>query len=457
VELENQAAAAAASVDHAAHAGLLDDLMARVGPCFARRETRLTCRDMVNSLLSELEDYNCWTLAEAAGHATPGKMQHLLSRARCDDQAMLDTAADWAIEQLAGECPGNGDDAILIVDETSDVKSSAGCAGAARQYCGATGAVALCQVEVTLTYAVPAGHALIGRSLYLPADWAADEERRELAGVPDDVMFATKPELAGGLLQQAHARGIRAAFTAGDEVYGGTGLRKSIRELGYGYVTAVRSNHAVTLPSGRRLTVKTAQNLVKPGLWQRMRTGSATKGAKDYHWAMIEVRPDDTPAGHDGGHAFLLLRRHRYTGTVSYYLCWSPRPVPLAKLISVATARWKIEEDHQVYKQVTGLDRGQVTTWTSWHRWTAISLLAGAFLAVAAALQRARDGSTAAIGLIPVTVPELLRQLRGTVIPWPRRDQAHRDAWALWRRRHQYRARLAHQRWHAFADEVPQP
>ena len=139
---------------------------------------------MVNGLLSELDDYNCWTLAEAAGHASPCPMQHLLSRARCDDRAMLDAAADWTVEQLNGEQAGTGGDAILIVDETSDEKSSADCAGAARQYCGATGSIALCQVAVTLTYAVPAGHALIGRALYLPADWAADEERRELAGVP---------------------------------------------------------------------------------------------------------------------------------------------------------------------------------------------------------------------------------------------------------------------------------
>ncbi len=332
-------------------------------------------------------------------------MQHLLSRARCDDRAMLDAAADWTVEQLNGEQAGTGGDAILIVDETSDEKSSADCAGAARQYCGATGSIALCQVAVTLTYAVPAGHALIGRALYLPADWAADEERRELAGVPDEVMFATKPELAGELLKQAHDRGISASFVAGDEVYGCLDLRRSIRGLRSGYVMAVRSNHMVTLPSGRRLTVKTARNLVRPSMWQRMRTGSATKGAKDYHWAMIEITPDDTPGGHDDGHAFLLLRRHRYTGTISYYLCWSPRPVPLAKLIEVAVARWKIEEDHQLTKQVTGLDSGQVTTWTSWHRWTAISLLAAAFLAVAAAWQRVRDGSTAALELIPVTVP----------------------------------------------------
>jgi SRSO17 transposase len=446
-------AAADASVGHDDHQDLLDDLMAQVAPCFARRETRLTCKDMVHGLLSELEDRNCWTLAEAAGHACPYRMQHLLSRARCDEQRMLDTAAGWAVGRLsAGQ---DGADAVLIVDETADEKSSDSCAGASHQYSGTVGGTAMCQVAVTLTWAAPAGHALIGRALYLPEGWAADEERRELAGVPDEITFETKPQLAGDLLQHAHDQGIRAGFVAGDEVYGGRDLRKSIRARGTGYVLAIRSSYAVTLPSGRRLSVKTASNLVKPAMWQRMRTGSATKGAKDYDWAMIGILPDDTPDGQeDNGHAFLLLRRHRYTGTVSYYLCWSPGPVPLAKLIAVAVARWKIEEDHQQSKQVSGLDSGQVTTWTSWHRWTAICLLAYIFLAVAAAFQRTRDEDAGILGLIPVTIPELLRQLRGTVIPEPRRDQAHRDRWSLWRRRHQYRARQAHQRWHAYADAL---
>jgi SRSO17 transposase len=455
VEQNNQTAAADATVDHERHSRLLEDLLARVAPCFARRETRLTCRDMVHGLLTELDDRNCWTMAEAAGHPGPYRMQHLLSRARFDEQLMLDTAANWTAGHLAGAQAGRGGDAVLIVDETADAKSSADCAGAARQYSGTLGGIALCQVAVTLTCATPAGHALIGRTLYLPADWAADEERRELAGVPEEVMFATKPQLAGQLLQHAHDRGIRAGFVVGDEVYGSLDLRRSIRERGTGYVMAVRSNHMVTLPSGRRLAAKNAASLVKPAMWQRMRTGSATKGAKDYHWAMIEITPGDTPDGQDDGYGFLLLRRHRYTGTVSYFLCWSPGPVPLAKLISVAVTRWKIEEDHQLTKQVSGLDSGQVTTWTSWHRWTAISLLAYAFLAVAAACQRSLDGSTGILGLIPVTLPELLRQLRGTVIPEPRRDMAYRDAWTLWRRRHQYQAQQAHQRWHAYADEPP--
>ena len=146
---------------------------------------------------------------------------------------------------MGGRSPGRRD-AVLVVDETADEKSSADCAGAARQYSGTAGGVALCQVAVTLTFATSRGHALIGRALYLPEGCAADEEHRELAGVPEEVLFATKPQLAGALLDRAHALGIRAAFVAGDEVYGGRELRRSIRQRGMGYVMAVRANHTVT-------------------------------------------------------------------------------------------------------------------------------------------------------------------------------------------------------------------
>ena len=111
---------------------------------------------------------------------------------------------------------------------------SAGTVGAARQYRGTVGGIALCQVAVTLAYATRRGHALIGRALYLPEACAADEEHRELAGVPEEVMFATKPQLADGLLARAHSQGIRAAFVTGDEVYGGRELRRGIRQHAMG-------------------------------------------------------------------------------------------------------------------------------------------------------------------------------------------------------------------------------
>jgi SRSO17 transposase len=405
---------------------------------------------MLSGLLMELDDHNCWTIAEAAGHRGPHRLQHLLSRAVWDDQQLLDIAAAWASSHL------DDGDAVLIVDETADEKSSANAVGAARHYSGTVGGIALCQVAVTLTYATRRGHALIGRALYLPEMCAADEEHRELAGVPEEVMFATKPQLAGTLLDRAQSLGIRAAFVAGDEVYGGRELRRGIRRRGMSYVMAVRANHVVTTGSGRTITAAAAAGMIPARAWHRMRTGSGTKETRHYDWAMVEVTSDDTPGGHDGGHSVLLARRHRYTGQLLYYRCWTPGPVPLSRLIAIASARWQIEEDHQLSKQVTSLDAGQVIRWKSWHRWTAICLLAYTYLAVAVAVHREHDAdSDLDAGLVPITVPELLRLLRDIIISPPRRDRAHRLHWSEWRRRHQHRARQAHQRWNAYAETTP--
>jgi SRSO17 transposase len=440
-------AVAAATVADDVHSGLLEDLLGGVAGCFPRRETRQSCGQMVSGLLMELEDHNCWTIAEAVGHRGPHRLQHLLSRAVWDDRQVADIASTWAAGHL------DDGDGVLIVDETADEKSSTDAAGAARQYSGTVGGIALCQAAVTLTYATSHGHALIGRALYLPEACAGDEEHRELAGIPEEVMFATKPQLADALLDRAHRLGIRAAFVAGDEVYGGRELRRGIRRRGVGYVMAVRANHTMTVGAGRTLTVAEAVPLIPARAWHRMRTGSGNKGTRHYDWAMLEVTCDDTPDGHADGHSVLLARRHRYTGKLSFYRCWTPGPVPLSRLIAIAVTRWRIEEDHQLAKQAAGLDAGQVIRWKSWHRWTALCLLAYIYLAVAAALHRQQDaGSDLDAGLIPLTVPELLRLLRGTVISPPRQDQTHRLHWSIWRRRHQHRARCAHQRWNAYAE-----
>src|SRR6266568_178073 len=196
VRHNQDAAVAAATVADEARSAVLADLLGQVAGCFPRRETRQSCSQMVHGLLMELDDHNCQPVAEAIGHRGPHWLQHLLSRAVWDDQHLMDIASAWAAGHL------DDGDAVLIVDETADEKSSADCAGAARQYSGTLGGVALCQVAVTLTYATGRGHALIGRALYLPEGCAADEEHRELAGIPGDVLFASKPQLAGELLER---------------------------------------------------------------------------------------------------------------------------------------------------------------------------------------------------------------------------------------------------------------
>jgi len=410
-----------------------------VAGCFPRRETRQTFREMTEAMLMGVARANCWTLAEALGHGGPHRLQHFLARAAWDHDAVRDRAARWVAHQLAD------DQAVLVVDETGDEKSSTDAVGAARQYSGALGGVGLCQVAVHLTYASRSGQALVDRALYLTRDWAADDERRELTGVPDELVFATKPQLAATMLERAREAGMPARWVAADEVYGGRDLRTRMRELGYDYAVAVPASHRVTTPAGR-FTITSLLARLPRKAWQRLRAGHGTKGDRHYDWAMIEADPDDTPPGHDPGHSVLLVRRHRYTGELSFYRCHCTAPAGLPDLVAVVCTRWRIEEDIRAAKSLTGLDHGQATCWNSWMRWSLISLIAAALLAVALARTRSAD-SPPATDLIPLTRPELLALLQAAVLRAPRRDLAHTLHWSRWRRRHQHRAAICHRYW----------
>jgi len=456
------------TVTHPDHLALLKDLKAVLAGQFARREARNTFWDLVTGLLMGLPSANCWTIGEAVGHKAPHRLQHLLSRAVWDADAVLATVARWIGDRLPGP-------AILAVDETGDAKSSTDAVGAARQYSGALGGVGLCQVAVHLTLATPAGHAVIGRRLYLGADWAGDDERRTLTGVPDELEFATKPHLAIALIRDAVTAGVRADYVTGDEVYGSVAFRTACRSMGLAYVLAVPATRQHATPDRKRRTCTDLVPLVPAAAWARMRTGSATKGAKDYDWAVLAVEPDDTPTtdhtsndtsndtsarvrgtatDRPAGHSVLLMRRHRYTRKISFFRAWTPTPVSLADLVAVVCARWHIEEDFQLGKRTVGLDQGQVRTWTSWHRWSAAALTAYAFLVAGAMLEHHASNGNTDPELVPVSCPELQHLLTATVLPTPRRDPDHIRRWSLWRRHHQAVARQCHRAWNAYADRV---
>ena len=101
----------------------------------------------------------------------------------------------------------------------------------------------------------------------------------------------------------------------------------------------------------------------RPDASGRRGAGEGPGAHRHYDWAVLEVTSDDAPDGHEDGHSVLLVRRHRYTGTLSYYRCWTPGPVPLSWLIAIAVARWRIEEDHKTTQQSTGLAAGRVICW----------------------------------------------------------------------------------------------
>lgn len=122
-------------------------------------------------------------------------------------------------------------------------------------------------------------------------------------------------------------------------------------------LVAVPAGQRVTTPAGRFTATAILAKLPRRA-WQRLRTGHGTKGDRHYDWAMVEITGDDTPPDHATGHSFLLVRRHRYTGEVSFYRCHTAVPVALVDLVSVVCTRWRIEEDFAAAKSLTGLDQG---------------------------------------------------------------------------------------------------
>ncbi|GAA2236347.1 hypothetical protein GCM10010360_71710 [Streptomyces nogalater] len=278
------------------------------------------------------------------------------------------------------------DDGVLIVDETEFLKKGRGSAGVQRQYTGTAGRIENSQVGVFLAYASRHGRALIDRRLYLPEQaWCQDGERRARAGVPDHVEFATKQARPG----RADDRGC-----------------------------AGRRDHLL-----------------------RRFAGAGAKGPRYYDWARIDIGAD--------GHRHLLIRRNPTSDELAFYLCWTPRRVPLPELVRVAGTRWCNEECFQAAEGQVGMDHYQVRHWTAWHRHTTLAMLALVFLTVLAAdarptRQAEPNRPAQSSEPISLTVPEIRHLLGALLIPLTTLNKLL--AWSTWRRLHQATARRSHYR-----------
>jgi len=247
-----------------------------------------------------------------------------------DADGVRDDLRDYLIGHLGD--PG----AVLVVDETGDVKKGTATAGVQRQYTGTAGRTENAQVAVYLAYVAPAGHALIDRELYLPRSWIADPVRCRAAGIPDGTGFATKPALARRMLARTLDAGVPAGWVAGDEVYGtDPWLRADLEARGTGYVLAVACSHRFTtgLRTGR--ADELARRLPRSA-WQRYSAGAGAKGHRYYDWAWLATDPGQA------GHHWLLIRRNRTTRQLAFYRCYAPRHVPLPALVKVAGLRWPV-------------------------------------------------------------------------------------------------------------------
>ncbi len=405
--------------------------MERISVRFARYDAARNAGAFILGVLSATESKNCWTMAELAGHPTPDKLQHLLSRAKWNADDIRDDLRQYVIEAFSDP------DAVLVVDETGDIKKGTKTVGVQRQYSGTAGRVENCQVMVCMTYTSRRGHALIDRALYLPKSWTDDPARCAEAGVPAGIEFATKPALATAMILGAFDAAFPFGWVAGDEVYGADpDLRTTLQDRQIGYVLAIGCDRRISTEAGLHPVSDLAAALPE-STWQALSAGAGAKGPRMYSWAWIATT--ETPKV---GSCSVLIRRNDATGEVAYYRCYSPTPVTLADLVTVAGRRWTVEESFQTSKGLTGLDQHQVRTWTSWHRWSILVLLAHAFLAVQTAIQRDTEHPNPT--LIRLSVNEFRRLLVALILtPLHHRDRILN--WSLWRRQHQQRAHLCHQ------------
>ena len=350
-----------------------DELLGRLAPRFDRSDLRRRAAGYLRGILGRVERKDSWQLAEAAGDATPHGFQRLLGRARWDADAVRDDLRAYVVEHL-GE-PGG----VLIVDETGFLKEGTKSAGVARQYSGTAWRVENSQVGVFLAYRSARGAAFLDRALYLPKAWAEDAARREAAGIPEGVAFATKPAMARAMLRRAVAAGVPARWVAADEVYGSDyKFRRAAEDAGLSYVVVVRSDQRVAAP-GAHGRADAAADRLPPGAWARHSCGDGSKGPRTYDWAFVEF-----PLQCDGGTIKGLLVRRSVADPSqrAYYLCRGPRGTTPADWARVAGCRWSIETAFEQAKQEVGLAHYEVRSWAGWHRHVTLAMTAHAFLEV---------------------------------------------------------------------------
>jgi SRSO17 transposase len=354
----------------------LDRVHERIVGRFWRAEPRARVREYVSGLVAGLERKNGWTLAERAGEVSPDGMQRLLRRADWDIDGVRDDVRDYVLGHL-GHPEG-----VLIADETGFLKKGVRSAGVQRQYSGTAGRTENCQVGVFLAYASVHGHALIDRELYLPQSWTGDRDRCRAAGIPDEIEFAPKAQLAQAMLQRAIDARVPFAWFAADEVYGQAKyLRRWLEARDVAYVMAIRCSD--TFPAGGAEQRADALTAALPARsWQRLSAGAGAHGPREYHWARITI---DAGAEPGRGHWLLARRSLHDPDEIAYYACYGPRRSRLVDLAWVAGSRWHIEECFQQAKNEAGLDHYQVRTWRAWYAHITLSMLALAWLAAARA------------------------------------------------------------------------
>lgn len=344
-------------------------------------------------------------LAPSATRSRHQSLHHFVADSAWSDEQMLLRVAQWVVPAM-----DFSDGGWWIVDDTGFPKQGQHSVGVARQYCGMLGKQDNCQVAVSVTLACQAGSLPVAWQLYLPQEWAEDMARREKAGVPQEVAFATKPAIALGQIERLMAQGAPRHCVLADAGYGvDTAFRERLSELELPYVVGVTG--AVTVwppghaplppePYSGRGTVPTRQRLgeakhqrplsvkdlafdLDPAHWQTLEWREGTNFTLRSRFARVRVH-----AAHRD-HLRTQLRPQEWLliewpeghrEPMKYWLSTLPEDVPLQRMVLEAKMRWRIERDYQDLKQELGLGHYEGRGWRGFHHHASLSIAAYGFL-----------------------------------------------------------------------------
>jgi SRSO17 transposase len=389
--------------------------LAPFAPLFRRSTSRESVERYLTGLLTDLSRKNCDTIAAAVAGTSTERLQHLLTDATWEPQAL----DQQRVTHLVAQSPPQG---LLVFDDTGLPKQGRSSAGVARQYSGTLGKVANCQVVVSAHYVAdePTSrapvHWPITARLYLPAAWATDPARRSKVHVPAEVALQTKPELALTLVDQARAWGVPFAWVVADAGYGDNPtFLHGLDERHVAYIVGISSTFGVRLPAE-----VCAAALILPSHPRGRGQPKKPRPAPLYEAkAVLEALPAErwqpiTWREHDdialrkqfvavrvhwaiGGAQFSTSHHRVYTGPegwllgerpipgehgdLKWYFSNLPADTPLHRLVELAHSRWPIEQFYEDAKGECGLDHYQGRRWDGLHRHLALVMLAYSFLA----------------------------------------------------------------------------
>jgi SRSO17 transposase len=336
-------------------------------------------------------------LAMRLGLGGHDQLQHFIASPAWDDAPLRRVLVEKA-DALVG-----GRDAVLVVDDTACPKKGKRSVGVARQYCGALGKQANCQVLVSLTLAQGEVPVPLGLRLFLPDEWANDPDRCAGAGVPEEHRRTlAKTDLALAEIDRVLAVGVRFGRVLADAGYGmSAAFRQGLSARHLTWAVGILKTQNVYPPTvellwpaartgrPRRHPVPSeapvaAETMLASADWRRISWRHGTKGPLAAEFAALRVRPAEGAQLRHGWHLpgdeVWLVGEHRASGERKYYLANLPAGTPLHELAATIKARWVCEQAHQQLKEELGLDHFEGRSWTGLHRHALMSMIAFAFL-----------------------------------------------------------------------------